>query len=232
MLHIALLPDDQESRLCLSPFFSLLRSPKRGPLIDTVHWFDSIGFHFWKEQFRTLAWGSICSNPYWFELTGVRPESNREPANNLNLLSPALFYTELWWRMHHRRFLQDPLNDMCNTASFTLESNTCVITRLAFLNLDFIDLLSFTRSLSPSTTPHRRILVVSTNLKILKLPWENLGISKKSLMIVLPFGIWAIGVTKRRVRQIIESIEVGTSLQRSESFNVRPKRMVSTRLAT
>jgi len=35
--------------------------------------------------------------------------------------------------------------DMCNTArSFTHESNTCVIRRLAFLNLGFIDLLSCT----------------------------------------------------------------------------------------
>jgi len=33
--------------------------------------------------------------------------------------------------------------DMCNTTrSFTHESNTCVISRLAFLNLVFIDLLS------------------------------------------------------------------------------------------
>jgi len=44
---------------------------------------------------------------------------------------------------------------MCNTARiFTHESNTCVIGRLAFLNLGFIDLLSCTRSLPPSTTSH------------------------------------------------------------------------------
>jgi len=41
-----------------------------------------IGFYYWKQQFRILAWGSICSNPYWFKLMGFRPESNRGPADN------------------------------------------------------------------------------------------------------------------------------------------------------
>ena len=50
-----------------------------------------------------LAGGSIGSNPHWFELTGFRPESNRGPADNPNLLSSVLFSTELWWRIHHRR---------------------------------------------------------------------------------------------------------------------------------
>jgi len=50
--------------------------------------------------------------------------------------------------------------DMCNTArSFTHRSNTCVIRRLAFLNLGFIEQMSCTPSLPPSTTSHRRILV-------------------------------------------------------------------------
>jgi len=50
--------------------------------------------------------------------------------------------------------------DMYNTArSCTHESNTCVIRRLAFLNLGFIDLLSCTRSLPPSTTSHQTIMV-------------------------------------------------------------------------
>jgi len=37
MRHIALLPDDQKLRWCLSSSFSPLRSPRRGPLIDPVH---------------------------------------------------------------------------------------------------------------------------------------------------------------------------------------------------
>ena len=75
-------------------------------------WFWSKKLNFQKNFFRnfiavegvrTLAWGSICSNPFWFEFTGVRPESNRGPADNPNLSSDELFSTELWWRMHHRR---------------------------------------------------------------------------------------------------------------------------------
>jgi len=45
------------------------------------------------------------------------------------------------------------------TRSFKHMSNTCVIRRLALLNLGFIDQLSCTRSLPPSTTSHQRILV-------------------------------------------------------------------------
>jgi len=48
----------------------------------------------------------MCSNPCWLELTGFRPESKRGPADNLNLLSPALFSTELWWLMHHQKSRQ------------------------------------------------------------------------------------------------------------------------------
>jgi len=36
-------------------------------------------------------WGSICSNPYWFELTGFRPESNRGPADDLDDWVPRSF---------------------------------------------------------------------------------------------------------------------------------------------
>jgi len=61
------------------------------------------GFYCWKQYFSTLAWGYFGSNPYLFELTGFRPESNRGPADDPNLSSPTLFSTELWWRMHHRR---------------------------------------------------------------------------------------------------------------------------------
>jgi len=45
------------------------------------------------------------------------------------------------------------------TRSFTHMFNACVIRGLAFLTLGFIDLLSCTRSLPPSTTSHQRILV-------------------------------------------------------------------------
>jgi len=70
--------------------------------------------------------------------------------------------------------------DICNTArSFTHESNTCVITRLAFLNLGLINLLSCTPL--PATFYHlaSENSGLSTNLKILRLLWEKLGISKK-----------------------------------------------------
>ena len=69
------------------------------------------------------------------------------------LLRHAVIATE---RSTHRPCARE----MCNTASsFTHESNTCVIRRLAFLNLDFVDLLSCTRSLPSSSTSRRRILV-------------------------------------------------------------------------
>jgi len=59
--------------------------------------------------------------------------------------------------------------DVCNTArNLTHESNTCVIRRLAFINLVYIDLLSRTRSLPPFATSHQ-ITGLSTNLKILRL---------------------------------------------------------------
>jgi len=53
--------------------------------------------------------------------------------------------------------------DMCNTVrSFTHRSNTCVIRRLAFLILGFIQQMS-SCSLVASTTWYRRILVCPTN---------------------------------------------------------------------
>jgi len=45
------------------------------------------------------------------------------------------------------------------TRSCTHMSNTCIIRRLAFLKLGFIDLLLCTRSLPPCTTLRQRILV-------------------------------------------------------------------------
>ena len=53
-------------------------------------------FHYWKQRFKTLDWGSTCSNPCESELTCFRPESNRGPYRLLNFLSAALFTTELW----------------------------------------------------------------------------------------------------------------------------------------
>jgi len=51
------------------------------------------------------------------------------------------------------------------TRSFKHISNTCVIRKLAFLNPGFIDLLSCTRSLSPSTASHQKIVVYPRTLK-------------------------------------------------------------------
>ena len=48
---------------------------------------------------------------------------------------------------------------MQHSQSFTHQSNTCVIRRLAFLNLGFIE------QMSPSTTSHRRILVCPRTAK-------------------------------------------------------------------
>jgi len=68
-------------------------------------------------------------------------------------LQPVAIFTE-------RSTDQPCTREMCNTARiFTLKSNTCVIRRLAFLNLGFIDLLSCTSSLPPAATSHQRILV-------------------------------------------------------------------------
>jgi len=65
--------------------------------------FDLNCFNYWKQQFRTLDWGSMYSNPCESKLTCLRPESNREPYELQNFLSAALSTTELWWRMNHRR---------------------------------------------------------------------------------------------------------------------------------
>jgi len=67
------------------------------------------GFYCWKQLFRTLAWGSICSNPYWFELTGFRPESKRGTADNPN--GPVKSRAFLHWAMvpdASPKILQDP----------------------------------------------------------------------------------------------------------------------------
>ena len=49
---------------------------------------------------ESLLEGLFPSNPFLFE-TGFQLELNRETADNPNMLTPALFSIELWWRMHH-----------------------------------------------------------------------------------------------------------------------------------
>jgi len=63
---------------------------------------DLICFYYWKQWFRTLDWGSMCSNPCGSVVTCFRPESNRGPYGLLNFLCAALSTTELWWRINHR----------------------------------------------------------------------------------------------------------------------------------
>ena len=74
-------------------------------------------------------------------------------------------------------------------------SNTCVIRRLAFLNLGFIDLLSCT---TPCHPPQPRI----KEFWLVHEP-QNHEIALREVgdfqMILLPFSVWAIGVARRRV---------------------------------
>ena len=62
-----------------------------------------IAFITGNSEFRTLDWGSMCSNPCESEVTCFRPESNPGPYGLLTFLSAALSTTELWWRMNHRK---------------------------------------------------------------------------------------------------------------------------------
>jgi len=116
--------------------------------INVTSMIDFIGFYYWKQSFWNPACGSIGSNPYWFELTGFRPESNQGPADNPNLISPALFFIELWWPMHHWRSFRT-LNLVCACkiylCSLSLqESHTCTLSRILSLFLSY----SHTHSLS------------------------------------------------------------------------------------
>jgi len=81
------------------------------------------------------------------------------------------------------------------TRSFTHMSNRCVIRRLAFLNLGFVDLLSCT---TPCHPPQPRI----KEFWFVHEP-QNREIALRKVgdfkMIVLPFGVWVIGVAPRRV---------------------------------
>jgi len=104
-------------------------------------------------------------------------------------------------------------------------SNTCVIRRLAFLNLGFIDLLSCTRSLPPSTTSIQRILVCPRTST-----WDC---SERS------WGFHNDCSAVRRLgnrgcfkKSMKNELDNGSSNEQSESVHVRPKRMASTRLAT
>ena len=65
--------------------------------------FDLYCFYYWKQEFKTLDWGSVFSNPCESELTCFRPESTRRPYGLPNFLNAALSTTELWWRMNHRK---------------------------------------------------------------------------------------------------------------------------------
>jgi len=59
--------------------------------------------------------------------------------------------------------------DTCNTArSFTHQSNTCAIRRLAFLNLDFIEQMSCTPLPATLYNLASQNSGLSTNLKILR----------------------------------------------------------------
>jgi len=89
--------------------------------------------------------------------------------------------------------------DMCSAAkSFTHESNTCVIRRLAFLNLGSIDKLSCNAPRHPPQPCIKEFWFVHEP--------QNLEIASREVgnfqMIVLPFGVWVIGVAQKRVRKI------------------------------
>jgi hypothetical protein len=87
---------------------------------------------------------------------------------------------------------------------------------LAFLNPGLIDLLSCSRSLPPSQPRIKELWFVHEP--------QNLEIYLTEVgdfqMIVLPFGVWVIGVAPRRVRKINSSIEVRTSKVRVLPFGL------------
>jgi len=60
-------------------------------------------FYYWKQNVRTIDWGSMCSNPCESEFTCFRPESNLGHDGLLSFFSATLSTTELWWRMNHRK---------------------------------------------------------------------------------------------------------------------------------
>jgi len=101
--------------------------------------------------------------------------------------------------------------DMCNTArSFAHESNTCVIDRLAFLNLGSIDILSCTPLPVTLNSLASQNSGLSTNLKIFDIALREVG-SWAFPRNCAGVRHWVILVAPRRVRKINHSIEVRTS---------------------
>ena len=120
-------------------------------------------------------------------------------------------------KLLHYLFLSNNTNNL-HFRSFTHESNTCVIRRLAFLNLDFTDLLSCIRFLPLSATSHHRILIFSRTPK----SWDcsqdrSWGFPKNCA----GGRHWVILVDPRRPRKINQSIEVWTSEVRVLTFELR-----------
>ena len=112
--------------------------------------------HFLRNSKRNINQSSTATVLVWYyapySATARRPGVEMTQIS-VTLLQPVAISTE-------RSTDRPSALDMYNTArSFTRESNTCVIIRLVFINVGFIDLLSCTRSLPPSATSHRRILV-------------------------------------------------------------------------
>jgi len=88
-----------EMVLCCSAFASLdQKSPARPPT-STVPFpqfvqqkirIDFICFYYWKQYFRTLAWGSNISNPYGFEFLVLGWNRTGNMWINILLLSASL----------------------------------------------------------------------------------------------------------------------------------------------
>jgi len=130
----------------------------------------------------------------------------------------------------NRQALQKPstdqpcVRDMCNTPrSFTHKSNTCVIGRLAFLILGFIDLLSCTSSLPPSTTWHQRILVCPRTSKSWDCSERSRGFPN-DCAVVRRLGNWGCSKKSTENKWVNRSLD-----KQSESVNVRPNRVVRAR---
>jgi len=106
---------------------------------------------------------------------------------------------------------------MCKSArSFTHKSNTCVIRRLCSWILAS---LTYCLVLAPCHPPQPRI----KEFWFVHKP-QNLEIALREVgdfqRIVLPFGVWVIGVAPRRVWKIKQSIEVRTSEVRLLKFGL------------
>jgi len=111
------------------------------------------------------------------------------------------------------------------TRSFTHMSNTCLITRLAFLN-DFIDLLSCTSFLPHSTTSHQRIAVCSRTSKYWDFSERSWGFPNDCA------AVWRLGNWDCSKKRMQNTLVNRSSDKQSESVTVWPKWMANTRLAT